>query len=129
MKPGTHSGPGFAPRADPENDLAGYVERRLGQATWHHRARVKIHASADQVIARVPPAVVVEAIDEHACFANVGSDTAHELALWLGLSDADFEAGDDAALSDELRALAARYTRAAGSPQVRHDSIGPTGFC
>jgi hypothetical protein len=45
----------------------------------------------------------------------VGSDTAHELALWLGLIDADFDAGDDAELSHELRALAARYTRAAGS--------------
>jgi predicted DNA-binding transcriptional regulator YafY len=110
----THTGPRFAPRTDPEDDLVGYVERGLGRATWHHRARVKIHASADHVIARVPPAVIVEAIDEHTCFANVGSDTAHELALWLGLIDADFEAGKDRELADELRALAARYTRAAG---------------
>jgi predicted DNA-binding transcriptional regulator YafY len=40
-----------------------------------------------------------------------------------------YEAGDDAELADELRALAARYTRAAGSPQVRPDSTEPTGFC
>jgi predicted DNA-binding transcriptional regulator YafY len=113
MKPSAHTGPQFAPRAEPDGDLAGYVERSLGQATWQHRARVKIHASADHVIARVPPAVIVEAIDEHTCYANVGSDNAHELALWLGLIDADFEAGDDTELAHQLRQLAARYTRAA----------------
>jgi hypothetical protein len=114
INPSGHTGPQFAPRADPDADLVGYVERGLGQATWRHRARVKTHAPADHVIARVPPAVIVEAIDEHTCYANVGSDTAHDLALWLGLIDADFEAGDDADLADQLRQLAARYTRAAG---------------
>jgi predicted DNA-binding transcriptional regulator YafY len=114
MKPSAHTGPRFAPRADPDDDLAAYVERGLGQATWQHRARVQIHAPADHVIARVPPAVIVEAIDEHTCYANVGSENAHELALWLGLIDADFDAGDDPELADQLRQLAARYTRAAG---------------
>jgi predicted DNA-binding transcriptional regulator YafY len=109
-----HTGPRFALRADPGDDLAAYVERRLGQATWRHRARVKVHAPADSVIARVPPAVIVEAIDEHTCFANVGSDSTHDLALWLGLIDADFEAGNDPELAEQLRRLAARYTRAVG---------------
>jgi predicted DNA-binding transcriptional regulator YafY len=116
IEPSAHTGPRFAARADPDDDLAAYIERGLGQATWQHRARVKIHAPAERVIARVPPAVVVEAIDEHTCYANVGSDSAHDLALWLGLIDADFEAGDDSDLADELRRLAARYTRAAGPP-------------
>ena len=48
-----------------------------------YRARVKVHAPAERVAARVPPAVVVEAIDERSCFANVGSDTPHDLAFWL----------------------------------------------
>jgi predicted DNA-binding transcriptional regulator YafY len=114
MEPSAHTGPRFAARADPDDDLAGYVERGLGQATWQRVARVKIHAAADHVIAHVPPAVIVEAIDEHTCYANVGSDSAHDLALWLGLIDADFEAGADRELADELRQLAARYRRAAG---------------
>ena len=46
--------------------------------------------------------------------ANVGSDSAHELALWLALLDADFEAGEDRELAKELRQLANRLTRAAG---------------
>jgi hypothetical protein len=73
--------------------------------------RVKIHAPAEHMIALVPSAVMVEAIDAHTSFANVGSDNAHELALWLGLIDADFEAGDDPELADQLRR---RCARAAG---------------
>src|SRR3954471_13453049 len=46
MAPSAHTGPRFAPRADPDHDLASYIERRLRQATWQHRARVKIHAPA-----------------------------------------------------------------------------------
>jgi predicted DNA-binding transcriptional regulator YafY len=114
INPSGHTGPRFAPRADPDEDLVDYVERNLGQATWHHRARIRIHAPADHVIARVPPAVIVEAIDEQTCYANIGSDTPHDLALWVGLIDADFEAGDDPDLAYQLRQLAARYTRAAG---------------
>ena len=64
------------------------------------------------MIARVPPAVIVEAVDEHTCFANVGSDSAHDLAMWLALLDADFDAGHDAELAHELRALADRLARA-----------------
>ena len=113
IDPSAHAGPRFASRADPDDDLAEYVERVLGQATWHHRARVKIYAPAQHVVARVPPAVIVEAIDEQTCYANIGADDAHQLALWLGLIDADFEAGEDAELADQLRQLAGRYHRAA----------------
>ena len=70
---------------------------------------------AERVAARVPPAVLVEAIDAASCFVNVGSDTPHVLAFWLAMVDEDFEAGDHAELADELRALAERYLRAAGA--------------
>ena len=66
------------------------------------------------VIARVPPAVIVEEIDERACFANVGSDSAHDLAMWLALLDADFDASHDLELARELRRLGDRLVRAAG---------------
>lgn len=41
---------------------------------WNYRARVKVHAPAEHVAARVPPAVVVEAIDARSGFVNVGPD-------------------------------------------------------
>jgi predicted DNA-binding transcriptional regulator YafY len=114
MNPRDHTGPRFTRRPDPDGDLVGYVERGLGMATWRHRTRVKVHAPASQIIARVPPAVIVEAIDDHTCFANVGSDDAHALAQWLALLDAEFDASHDPAVAHELTALAARLTRAAG---------------
>jgi hypothetical protein len=36
------------------------------------------------------------------------------LAFWLAMMDEDFEAGEHPELAAELRALAARYVRAAG---------------
>lgn len=113
IRPRAHHGPRFQRREDPEGGLAGYLERTLGQAMWDYRARVKVHAPADRVAARVPPAVVVEAIDARSCFVNVGSDSPRMLAFWLAMIDADFEAGDHRELASELRALAARYLRAA----------------
>ncbi len=113
MRPRSHPGPRFRRREDPGGDLAAYVERALGQATWDYRARVKVHAPVARVAARVPPAVVVEEVDESSCFVNVGSDTPRMLAFWLAMVDEDFEAGDHPELADELRALAGRYLRAA----------------
>ncbi len=112
IRPRTHTGPRFGRREDPDGDLATFVERELGTAMWSYRARVRVHAPAARVAARVPPAVVVEAIDEHSCFANVGSDSPHMLALWLGLIDADFEVGDRSELAEEVRKLSERYARA-----------------
>lgn len=114
MRLRSHTGPRFTPRADPDGDLRQYVERGIGAATWRYRARVKVHAPATAVIARVPPAVIVEATDDQTCFANVGSDSAHDLAMWLALLDADFDASNQPELGEELRGLAERLVRAAG---------------
>jgi predicted DNA-binding transcriptional regulator YafY len=114
MRPRAHTGPRFTRRTDPGGDLTRFVQLGLGSATWRYRARVKVHAPAAEVIGRVPPAVIVETIDERTCFANVGSDSAHELALWLALLDADFDASHDPELAEQLRGLADRFTRAAG---------------
>jgi predicted DNA-binding transcriptional regulator YafY len=114
IRPRSQHGPRFRRREDPGGDLAGYVERTLGQAMWDYRARVKVHAPAERVAARVPPAVVVEAIDADSCFVGVGSDTPRMLAFWLAMVDEEFDVGDHRELADELRALAERYLRAAG---------------
>jgi predicted DNA-binding transcriptional regulator YafY len=112
IRPRSHTGPRFRAREEPEGDLALYVDKALGTAMWNYRARVKIHAPAERVCARVPPAVVVEAIDDETCVVNVGSDSPHELALWVGMIDEDFEVDDAPELLREVRALSARYRRA-----------------
>ncbi|NMO56352.1 YafY family transcriptional regulator [Actinoplanes sp. TBRC 11911] len=109
ISPRTPTGPRFTPRAlPPEREIV----RGLGEATWHYRARVIVHASADHVRARMPIPVEVEALGEDRCAFEPGSDSPEALALWLGFLGADFTVVDAPELAEALRALAERYQRA-----------------
>jgi predicted DNA-binding transcriptional regulator YafY len=112
IQPRVPTGPRFAPRELPGGDVATYLLRGVGSATWRYRARVRVHAPAAAITGRLPPAVLVEAIDEHTCIINVGSDTPQMLAVYLGMLDADFEVGEPSELLEQLRRLADRYRRA-----------------
>jgi len=116
IEPRTPTGPRFAPRDPPDGDVATYLLRGVGSATWRFRARVTVHAAAALVAGRVPPAVVVEAVDEHTCVVHAGADTPQMLAVYLGMLDLDFEVGDPPELVEQLRALAERYRRAITRP-------------
>jgi predicted DNA-binding transcriptional regulator YafY len=108
-------GPRFAPRALPAEDVAAYVSAGVGAALWEVRATVLLHAPASQVARRLPPwAGRVEAVDEGTCRLHTGADTPHQLALWLGQLDVDFElaARDAPELAAHLRRLGERYLRA-----------------
>ena len=125
IQPRTPTGPRFAPRDPPDGDVANYLLRGVGSATWRYRARVTVHAAAALVAGRLPPAVLVEAVDEHTCIVNVGADTPQMLAVYLGMLDADFEVDEPPELVEQVRALADRYRRAtagsdpAGRPRGR----------
>jgi len=115
IQPRTPTGPRFAPRDPPDGDVATYLLRGVGVATWRYRARVTVHAPATVVAGRLPPAVLVEAVDQHTCVVNAGSDTPQMLAVYLGMLDVDFEVGEPPELVEQLRALADRYRRAIAS--------------
>jgi predicted DNA-binding transcriptional regulator YafY len=121
IQPRTPTGPRFTPREPPGGDVATYLLRGVGSATWRYRARVRVHAAAAAVAGRLPPAVLVEAVDDHSCIVSAGSDTPHMLAVWLGMLDADFEVEDPPELVERLLTLADRYRRAvvAGRPRSR----------
>jgi predicted DNA-binding transcriptional regulator YafY len=112
IQPRVPTGPRFVPRELPGGDVASYLLRGVGSAMWRYRARVRVHAPAAAITGRLPPAVLVEAIDEHTCIINVGSDTPQMLAVYLGMLDADFEVGEPSELLEQLRTLADRYRRA-----------------
>jgi len=112
VQPRTPTGPRFAPRDPPDGDVATWLLRGVGSATWRYRARVTVHAPAAVVTARLPPAVLVEAVDEHTCVVDVGSDTPQMLAVYLGMLDVDFEVDEPPELVEQLRTLADRYRRA-----------------
>jgi predicted DNA-binding transcriptional regulator YafY len=112
IRPRIPTGPRFAPREPPDGDVATYLLRGVGSATWRYRARVRVHAPAALVAGRLPPAVQVEAVDEHTCIVAAGSDTPQMLAVYLGLLDVDFEVVEPPELVEQLRTLADRYRRA-----------------
>jgi predicted DNA-binding transcriptional regulator YafY len=127
IQPRTPTGPRFTPRDPPGGDVATYLLRGVGAAMWRYRARVRVHAPATQVAGRLPPAVVVEAVDDHTCIVNVGSDTPQMLAVYLGMLDVDFEAVEPPELVEQLRTLADRYRRAITGLRQDPSREGQTG--
>ena len=109
------AGPRFTPREVPAE---ASVVRRLDTAMWRYRVRVTVHAPAARVAQRLPAAIAVEPVDAHTCVIDVGADSPHWLALYLGMVDEDFEVDGSAApeLAGYLRVLADRYARAARRP-------------
>ncbi|MDT0341844.1 helix-turn-helix transcriptional regulator [Streptomyces litchfieldiae] len=116
VRPVVPTGPRFAPRPLPDEDIAAYVSRGVATAPWHYRARVTVHAPAEVIAERLPAtAGTVEPIDERTCAITTGSDSPETLARWLVLLDADFDASGAPELATALAALAGRLQRAAGS--------------
>ncbi|MFE3794324.1 helix-turn-helix transcriptional regulator [Nocardia tengchongensis] len=116
MDPRTPAGPRFTPRAlPPDSEIAAFVERGIGTATWRFRARVIVHAPAAHVRARLPIALDIEELNDNCCAFEPGSDHPEMLALYLGLLDADFDIVDSPELVAALRTLIDRYQRAVTS--------------
>ena len=113
ITPKTPNGPRFKPRTLTDDEASRYVQRSTGTATWRYRARVRIHAPVDQVRPLLPMAVDVSAEGRDRCIIDVGSDTPHQLALYIGLLDTDFDILDAPELANAFVRLAERYQRAA----------------
>jgi hypothetical protein len=102
-----------------DEDASAYVQRSAGTATWRYRARIRVHAAADQVRPLLPLAVSVSTDGPDRCIVEVGSDTPHQLALYIGLLDTDFDIIEPPELADAFVRLAERYQRAAKADQRR----------
>ncbi|MBP2327515.1 putative DNA-binding transcriptional regulator YafY [Kibdelosporangium banguiense] len=113
VSPRTPTGPRFRPREAPE--VADYVTRGATMATWRYTGRVRLLAPLASLEGRLPSVASVESSDEDSCVVLVGSDSPVMLAHHIGLLDVDFEVLGPPELAERVRALAARYARAAGS--------------
>lgn len=112
----TPVGPRFTPRPLPPDDaIAAHVARGIDRGTWRFRARVVVHASAQYVRERIPIPLAVTELAPDRSELVVGSDDPRMLALHLGMLDAEFDVIDAPDLVIALRAIAARFERAAGT--------------
>ncbi|MFG1840659.1 helix-turn-helix transcriptional regulator [Micromonospora sp. NPDC049175] len=114
IRPRVPTGPRFTPREPPGGDAVAHVLRGVGSAAWPHPARVRLHASADQVAQRIPTtAGLLEAIDERTCLLHTGGESLSNLAAFLSTIEVDFDVLDPPELRAVVRAVAARFGRAA----------------
>jgi predicted DNA-binding transcriptional regulator YafY len=112
ITPRIPTGPRFTPR-DLPGDVIDHVKRGVSSAAWRYRARITVHAPAEQITDRINPAVgTVEAVDEGTCILDTGADSVETLGVYLGLLDADFTVTGPPELVDYVRVLSRRYQRA-----------------
>ncbi|MBO9534692.1 MAG: WYL domain-containing protein [Solirubrobacteraceae bacterium] len=103
----------FRPEPLEDGDYASFVVREVASTGWKVHARVLVDAPADEVLARINPAVgVVEPIDDHHSMLVTGADSYEVVAVWIGMLGLDFHVSEPPALVEHLRALAERYVSA-----------------
>ncbi len=106
------SGPHYAPRELPAEDIAAYVARSVRSAPAKYETRVIVKAPASAIAERVPRDIVIEPIDDSSCVVQARSNSVEMLALYLGMLDADFTVTDPPELVARLSALATRFEKA-----------------
>lgn len=92
------------------------MPRGVDVALSRFRARVTVHAPAEEIRARVPDSVRVDPLDATRCTVHAGADTPDRLALHLLMLDADFEVDGPPELLASLHTLATRTARANQDP-------------
>ena len=105
----------FSPRRLPAPDAAAYVEQSIAGAFNRYEARVTVHASADEIAARLPYlAGALEPIDAHRCAYRTSDDDLEWLAIRIAMLGVDVDVHEPPELIAHLKALAQRLQRAAG---------------
>jgi predicted DNA-binding transcriptional regulator YafY len=79
-----------------------------------YQARVTVHAPAATMYERPYLWGSIEAIDERTCEVRASDDSLDWLAMRIGMLGVDFEVHEPPELAQRMRALAARFGRAAG---------------
>jgi predicted DNA-binding transcriptional regulator YafY len=109
----TPGGRRFTPARFP-GDLTEFVVREVARTGWAVHARLVIDASAEDVIARINPAVgTVEPRADGRSVLVTGGDSLEVVAVWIGMLGLDFTVEEPAELRAYLDVLARRYARAA----------------
>ena len=109
ITPKTPTGPRFKPRTLSDDEAASRAALRRQRDLALPRSHP--HPCADHhVRALLPLAVDVSSDGPDRCIIEAGSDTPHQLALYIGLLDTDFEILEPADLAEAFVRLAERYS-------------------
>ncbi len=104
----------FAPRPLPSDDVAAYVSQAVSTNAYRYRARVTLHAPAEQVSKHLSGlAARVEPGAGDTCIIHTGADSLEALTWHLAFMGFDFEVHEPPELRDHLRRAAQRLSRAA----------------
>jgi predicted DNA-binding transcriptional regulator YafY len=116
----------FAPRPAPDGDFAAYVLRSVTYQAFPYHAVVTLHAPAEAVAERLPPAAgIIEAVNERTCTLHTGATSLDSLSVYLALVGFDFEVREPAELIERVRQLSERFGRAAAVSSGRLSNSGP----
>lgn len=106
----------FTPQHLPGEDYTAFVLREVAHSGWNVHARIAVDAPAEDVMARINPAVgVVETVDDEHCVLVTGADSVEMIAVYIGLLGLDFHVTEPPELVEQLRTLGERYRRAVPS--------------
>jgi hypothetical protein len=112
ISPRTPNNPRFASRQLPEKSVADFVQHTVGTASFHYRARVHVHASADYVKARMPIPIYPEVIDDNSCIVELARMHGTSLRCRWACSMPTFEVLDAPELATAIKELGDRYRAA-----------------
>jgi predicted DNA-binding transcriptional regulator YafY len=108
----TPGGRRFTPAPFP-GDFTEFTVREVARTGWAVHARVTVDAPAEEVLARINPAVgTVEPTPDGRSVLVTGGDSVEVVAVWIGMLGLDFDVSEPPELVEQLRVLAARYARA-----------------
>jgi hypothetical protein len=103
----------FVPDPMARGDYADFVVRTVATTGWKVHARIHVDGPAEEVIARINPAVgVVEPVDADHSVLLTGADSLETVAVWIGMLGLDFHVTEPPELILHLQQLARRYRKA-----------------
>jgi predicted DNA-binding transcriptional regulator YafY len=108
----TPAGRWFQPVPFP-GDMTEFVVREVARTGWAVHARIRVHAPAQDVVARINPAVgTVEPHPDGGSVLVTGGDSLEVVAVWISMLGLDFSVSEPSELVEHVRTLAQRYAAA-----------------
>lgn len=105
----------FAARTPPAADLAAYVAERVSSVRPRLRARVLLHAPAEEIAPRIRlRSAALEPVDPASCVLAAEVEWLDGLAVFLAGLGVDFQVLEPGELVERVQLLAQRFARAAG---------------